>query len=142
EGLLAMLSERRQLIQGRIVMARAGTRVLEAGYGLGTLEPEGEDVFGRKTLVEQAFETGKVKLVPDIDREPSALGFAPPRTDLPPGKVSFIAVPIFENQTVLGVLVAFGCRHGWRSAIHDLDILRFAAAVIGQSLSVERRVAE
>lgn len=86
--------------------------------------------------------TGKLRFITDIDRECEENGFMPPRSLLPPGKVSFFAVPTFGNDAVLGVLVAFRPWEENRNFIHDLDILRFSAAVIGQSIGVERRVAE
>ena len=143
DGILSMLSERLHLIQGRVIVLGRESGAPEMRYCLGAPPTNAMDVpVGRDSLVGQVLATGKVKLVPDIDRDSALLGFSPPRNGLPAGKVSFFAVPIFENDIVLGALVAFRMREEKRSFIHDMDMLRFSAAVIGQSLGIEMRVAE
>jgi Nif-specific regulatory protein len=143
EGIIAMLSDRIHLLQAHILTASPETGLPEVRFGKGAGQwPVSGPAAGKGSLVGQVIATGKLRLVMDIDKEPSDLGFMPPRSMLPAGKVSFFAVPIFENDTVLGALVAFRQCEEKRSVLHDVDMLRFAAAVIGQSLGVERRVAE
>lgn len=142
QGLLQMLAERRRLVQGRIFMPNTKSGRLEMRYGLTPSLYDSANLDNRETAIEWTFKAGKVKLIPDIENETMPLGLSPVRSGLPSGKICFIAVPIFQSESVLGVLSVFGCAHEKRHAIHDMDILRFAAAVIGQSLSIERRVAE
>lgn len=143
DGVLSMLSDRLHLIRGRVIVSCRQSGAPEKRY---CLDASGSDAMngpvGRDTLVGQVLSTGMVKLVPDIDRESAPLGFSPPRDSLPAGRLSFFAVPIFENDIVLGALVAFRRREEKRSFVHDMDMLRFSAAVIGQSLGLEMRVAE
>ncbi|HKP96721.1 MAG TPA: sigma 54-interacting transcriptional regulator [Fibrobacteria bacterium] len=143
DGILSMLSERLHLILGRVIVLGRESGPPKIRYCLGSSRTEGLDLpVGRESLVGQVLATGKIKLVPDIDRDSALLGLSPPRNGLPAGKVAFFAVPIFENDTVLGALVAFRMHDEKRSFVHDMDMLRFSAAVIGQSLGIEMRVAE
>jgi Nif-specific regulatory protein len=142
DGVLSMLSERLHLIRGRVIVPGRLPGAAEMRFCLDPAPSESMQMpVLRDSLVGQVLSTGMVKLVPDIDRETAPLGFSPPRDTLPAGKVSFFAVPIFENDIVLGALVAFRMRDEKRSLVHDIDMLRFSAAVIGQSLGIEMRVA-
>ncbi|MEO7776116.1 MAG: sigma 54-interacting transcriptional regulator [Fibrobacteria bacterium] len=143
DGILSMLSERLHLILGRVIVLARESGPPEIRYCLGSDPADAMDMpLGRDSLVGQVLATGKIKLVTDIDRDSALLGFSRPRNGLPAGKVSFFAVPVFENDNVLGALVAFRMHDESRSFAHDMDMLRFSAAVIGQSLGIERRVAE
>ena len=143
DGIISMLSDRIHLLQAHVLAANPETGLPEVRFGKGAGQwPSPGMTAGKGSLAGQVIATGKLRLVMDIDKEPADLGFMPPRSVLPQGKVSFFAVPIFENDTVLGALVAFRRCEEKRSVLHDVDMLRFAAAVIGQSLGVERRVAE
>jgi Nif-specific regulatory protein len=143
EGILLMLSERINLRHVLLLTTHpeSGEPELRCGSG-GGLWPSAASAASQSGIVGQVFATGKLRFITDIDREKDEIGFMPPRSMLPPGKVSFFAVPTFGNDTVLGVLIAFRPWEEKRNFIHDLDILRFSAAVIGQSIGVERRVAE
>jgi Nif-specific regulatory protein len=142
DGVLSMLSDRLHLVRGRVIVAAGLNGAAEMRYCLDPAPSESLQAHvPGDSLVGQVLSTGKVKLVPDIDQETLQFGFSFPRDSLPSGKVSFFAVPIFENDIVLGALVAFRMRDEKRSLVHDIDMLRFSAAVIGQSLGIEMRVA-
>ena len=143
DGVLSLLSDRLHLIRGRVIVARGLKVFQEKRYSRTAPGSDAlEGPVGRDTLVGQVLATGRVKLVPDIGKEAFQPGSGPLLDPMPAGPISFFAVPIFENDIVLGVLVAFRPRDVNRSFVHDMDMLRFSAAVIGQSLGLETRVAD
>lgn len=139
EGLLAMLADRLHLLRGRVIVLSRGAGAPEAHYAAsGSGGESGSLPLDRNSPVGQVIATGRVKLVPDADRDPLFRNAIPPHA----GRVSFIAVPIFGNGAVAGVLAAFRTHDEKRSFIHDIDMLRFSAAVIGQCMSLEMRMAD
>ncbi len=143
EGIIHMLSDRLDLMHVHVLAADPGTEILEVRYGRGAREWFSPGLpNGSLSQVRQVIATGKLKLVTDIDKEEPDLGFMPPRSLLPPGRVSFLAVPILDNDEVLGALIAFRPWNERRNFIHDMDMLRFSAAVIGHSLGADKRIAE
>ena len=149
--MLHLMSELLGLNRGRIVLADrvAGNAPMSGtvhyAYGLTRAEmargqyAAGEGVTGR------VLATGRATIVQDIDAEPAFLGRMVERKDLPPETVAFIAVPIVEEQRVVGVLACHRIRSRVRPLADDLAMLKILATLTGQILqlasTVERRTA-
>ncbi|HEV7394201.1 MAG TPA: sigma 54-interacting transcriptional regulator, partial [Burkholderiales bacterium] len=76
------------------------------------------------------------------DEEPDFLGRAVARSDLPPGPVSFIALPIMIGQVAVGVLACHRIRRRVRALADDLTLLRILATLAGQLLQLEASLQE
>src|ERR1700731_1313172 len=104
--MLHLMSELLGLNRGRIVLRDEGqdTCRIRHAYGLTPQEVErgcyalGEGITGR------VLQNGQLTIVQDIDEEPDFLGRAVERSKLPPGSVSFIALPIVVERYTVGVL--------------------------------------
>lgn len=149
--MLHLCSELLGLNRGRILLADNLEAVMELppgsslqvasasiryAYGLTQQECErgrfrrGEGITGR------VLSTGQLIIVQDIDHEPAFLCRTVPRDDLPPGPVSFIAMPVRVGLSTVGVLACHRIRHRFRSLADDLSILGILATLIGQLLEL------
>ncbi|WP_425319734.1 sigma 54-interacting transcriptional regulator [Malikia spinosa] len=149
--MLHLCSELLGLNRGRILLADNLEAIMELPpgsslqvtsasirYAYGLTQPEcergrfrrGEGITGR------VLATGQLIIVQDIDHEPTFLCRTVPRDDLPPGPVSFIAMPVRVGLSTVGVLACHRIRHRFRSLADDLSILGILATLIGQLLEL------
>jgi Nif-specific regulatory protein len=156
--MLHLCSELLGLNRGRILLAdnldeaselssRRLLPVASAGicyaYGLTREEIARGRFLAGEGVVGRVLASGQLIIVQDIDNEPSFLARTVKRQDLPPGPVSFIALPICIGRSTVGVLACHRIRTRTRPLADDLSILGILATLIGQLLelqsSVERR---
>lgn len=142
--MLHLLSELLGLNRGRIVLfdESSNRASIRYAYGLtreeikrGVYEPD-EGITGR------VLARGQLIIVQDIDKEPSFLGRVVERSRLPPGPVSFIALPIMIGQKVIGVLATHRIRMRARPLTDDISILRILATMVGQVLHLREYIKE
>lgn len=148
QHMLHLLSELLGLNRGRVVLPdpESGELRISVAYGLTKEEVQkgryalGEGITGR------VLQTGETLIVQDIDAEPNYLARAIDRSKLPPGTVSFIAMPIQVDQRIAGVLGVHRLRSRQRPLGADIQVLRTIAELIGQSFKIhaliKRRTAE
>ena len=96
----------------------------------------GEGITGR------VMDTRQVAVIQNVDEERNFLFKAVDREILPDGVVSYLAVPIFNDQDCIGVLAAHRLRMRPRSIQSDLLILRVIATLIAQVVIIEALVFE
>ncbi|MDB5929055.1 MAG: transcriptional regulator, NifA subfamily, Fis family, partial [Polaromonas sp.] len=150
--MLHLISELLGLNRGRILLAdnfdtllslppdrllRVSSASIRYAYGLtreeiarGRFAP-GEGVTG------QVLATGQLIIVQDIDNEPTFLARTVQRANLPPGPVSFIALPIRIGRSTVGVLACHRIRRRSRPLADDLTILGILCTLIGQLLQLQ-----
>ncbi|WP_254073947.1 sigma 54-interacting transcriptional regulator [Burkholderia sp. S171] len=142
--MLHLMSELLGLNRGRVVLRDEGAKTsrIKHAYGLTPQEvecgcyDEGEGITG------QVLRNGHLIIVQDIDAEPGFLGRAVERSKLPPGPVSFIALPIMGGQFAIGVLACHRIRTRTRALADDVTLLRILATLIGQLLQLEANLME
>lgn len=140
--MLHLLSELLGLNRGRVVLPDPATGELRIAiaYGLTRAEIErgryapGEGITGR------VLQTGETLIVQDIDNEPAYLARSVRRDTLPNETVSFIALPILVNRTVIGVLGVHRLRSRQRQIGADLQVLKTIADLIGQIFKIEELI--
>jgi len=141
--MLHLLSELLGLNRGRIVLrdTEGDTCSIRYAYGLtreeiarGRYQPD-EGVTGSVLAREH------IVIVQDIDRDDLFLGRAVTRAKLPPGPVSFIALPIRIDQKTVGVLACHRIRSRNRAITDDVSMLRILATLTGQLLQLNSMVA-
>ena len=88
------------------------------------------------------MDTRQVAVIQNVDEERNFLFKAVDREILPDGVVSYLAVPIFNDQDCIGVLAAHRLRMRPRSIQSDLLILRVIATLIAQVVIIEALVFE
>ena len=142
--MLRLMSEMLGLNRGRVLLKdeETGGLVIKYSYGLtedqvarGRYEP-GEGITGR------VMDTRQVAVIQNVDEERNFLFKAVDREILPDGVVSYLAVPIFNDQDCIGVLAAHRLRMRPRSIQSDLLILRVIATLIAQVVIIEALVFE
>ena len=142
--MLRLMSEMLGLNRGRVLLKEdtTGGLVIKYSYGLteaqvarGRYEP-GEGITGR------VMDTGQVAVIQNVDEEHNFLFKAVDREILPDGVVSYLAVPIFNDQDCIGVLAAHRLRMRPRSIQSDLLILRVISTLIAQAVIIEALVFE
>lgn len=146
QGLLRLLSQLYGLNCGRVSLPDAATSTLQVRYSYG-LSPE-DLKAGRFNLnfnegvTGYVMRTGSIGLVPDVEKEPLFIHRITELSHHSGGRMAFIAVPILETGTPIGVLSVQ--REGLHERPFDSDIslLRVAAAMIGQLLRIHKFVVE
>ncbi|SDG64444.1 transcriptional regulator, NifA subfamily, Fis family [Pseudomonas abietaniphila] len=142
--MLHLLSELLGLNRGRIVLfdEAAGQACIRYAYGL-TRDEIKRGVYAlEEGITGRVLARGQLIIVQDIDKEPSFLGRVVERSKLPPGPVSYIALPIMIGQKVIGVLATHRIRMRARPLTDDLSILRILATMAGQILHLRTYVKE
>lgn len=142
--MLHLLSELLGLNRGRIVLfdEAAGQACIRYAYGL-TRDEIKRGVYAlEEGITGRVLARGQLIIVQDIDKEPSFLGRVVERSKLPPGPVSYIALPIMIGQKVIGVLATHRIRMRVRPLTDDLSILRILATMAGQILHLRTYVKE
>ncbi|WP_343649317.1 sigma 54-interacting transcriptional regulator [Herbaspirillum sp.] len=138
--MLHLLSELLGLNRGRVVLRDEGSDTARIRYAYGLTRKEmargvyqpGDGVTGR------VLESGQLTIVQDIDQEPRFLLRAVPRADLPPGPVSFIAMPITIDRQTVGVMACHRIRTRMRTLSDDLTVLRILSTLAGQLLQLQQ----
>jgi Nif-specific regulatory protein len=144
QSILRLLSQLLGLNRGRVLLADQRTNALGIRYAYGLTDEErrrgryalGEGVTGR------VFQSGQVALIQNIDDEPAYLRRAIDRGVLPSEPVSYIALPIQQQDRTIGVLAVHRLRQRERPFQRDLTLLRVIATLIAQVLRVSDLVAE
>ncbi len=149
--MLHLMSELLGLNRGRIVLADrvAGNAPVSGtvhySYGLTRAEMARGQYAAGEGITGRVLATGGAMIVQDIDAEPAFLSRMVERKNLPPEIVAFIAVPIFEERRVVGVLGCHRIRSRVRPLADDLAMLRIFATITGQILqlasAIEKRTA-
>ncbi len=143
-GTLRLLSQLLGLNRGRVALADRERGVLTIRYAYGLTEEErsrgvygpGEGITGR------VFQSGQVALVQDIDNEQEYLQRAVSREVLPKETVAYIAVPILQDETPIGVLGVHRLRGRSRPFERDIALLQVIATFISQILRIDQLIAE
>ena len=143
-GILRLISQMLGLNRGRVLLPRANESALQIRYSYGLTEDErlrgvyaiGEGVTGR------VMKTGQVAVIQNIDEEPLYLYRAVERSTLPNDIVAYIAVPILDGETPVGVLAAHRIRLRRRAIDADLVVLRIIATFIAQILKINNLIEE
>ncbi|GAB7539855.1 sigma-54-dependent Fis family transcriptional regulator [Burkholderia sp. 3C] len=136
---LHLMSELLGLNRGRVVLldeARDRSRIRYA-YGLKPDEIERGQYAPGEGVTGHAIRHGQLIIVQDIDQDDLFLARAVPRELLPPGPVSFIAMPIRIEGRSVGVLACHRIRMRNRTLASDISILRILATLAGQLLQLE-----
>ena len=142
--MLRLMSEMLGLNRGRVLLKDDATGGLMIKYSYGLTEDQvargrykpGEGITGR------VMDTRQVAVIQNVDEERNFLFKAVDREILPDGVVSYLAVPIFNDQDCIGVLAAHRLRMRPRSIQSDLLILRVIATLIAQVVIIEALVFE
>ena len=146
QGLLRLLSQLYGLNCGRVSLPDAPTSTLQVRYSYG-LSPD-DLKAGRFNLnfnegvTGYVMRTGSIGLVPDVNKEPLFLRRITELSHHSGGRMAFIAVPILETGTPIGVLSVQREGLHERPFDNDISLLRVAAAMIGQLLRIHKFVVE
>ncbi|WP_019570227.1 sigma-54-dependent Fis family transcriptional regulator [Thioalkalivibrio sp. ALE11] len=139
-GILRLLSQILGLNCGRVLAPNQKNEVLEVRYSYGLTHArlrEGAFSVGYDEGVTGfVMRTGSTGLVPDIDREPLYLQRITERPHNDTTRIAFIAVPILESGTPVGVLSVQ--KAGGQETPFEADIatLKVAASAIGQVMRI------
>ncbi|HEV7814345.1 MAG TPA: sigma 54-interacting transcriptional regulator [Janthinobacterium sp.] len=140
--ILHLLSELLGLNRGRIVLLDDDGKTSSIRYAYGLTRQE--TARGRYALDEGVtggvLARGQLVIVQDIDRDDNFLARAVPRDKLPPGPISFIALPIQVEGKSVGVLACHRIRTRNRALADDLSMLRIMATLAGQLLQLQATI--
>ena len=138
EGILALLSAKLDLTQGRVVLPDPVSGLLRITYSHGLNAGEiarglyalGEGVTGR------VMSSGEIALIPDVSKEPTYVArvFAPAKQQML--VVAYIAAPIIRDDVPVGVLAVHRMEGSQCHFDSDLFIVQIMAAMIGQNLHI------
>ena len=143
-GILRLLSSRLKLEKGRVILPNSETGMLHISYACDLTDEEvrkgiyarGEGITGRVLL------TGELAVVPDVTREPRFLALVTADREPHPHPLAYIAVPIVQKDTPIGVLAVQRRAPDQTHFVHDLNLLQIVAAMIGQILQINALVRE
>jgi len=141
---LRLMSQMLGLNRGRVLLPSTTTSHLHIRYCYGLTNEErkkgqyehGEGITGK------VMKTGKLAVVQNIDEDTGYLFRAIERTTLPDDMVAYIAVPIMDGDTPIGVLAAHRLRMRPRPVDADLIILRILATFIAQIIKINNLIDE
>ena len=139
-SMLRLLSQMLGLNRGRVMqpMLPQEKMSIQYSYGLTDLErARGVYQFG-EGISGKVMSTGREVVVQDIDEDPDFLFRAVERDTLPDGVVSFLAVPILDDNIPIGVLGAHRLRRRARCFDADLTVMRIIATFIAQILRINQ----
>ena len=140
--ILHLLSEILGLNRGRVVLAEEGsdTYAIRFAYGL-TREQIARGRFRRgEGVTGRAIADGRLIILQDIDKEAGFLFRTVERAKLPEGTVAYMAMPLVADGRTVGAIGCHRIRHRERQLADDVAILRIAATIIGQLLTLNTRV--
>ncbi|WP_455198785.1 sigma 54-interacting transcriptional regulator [Kaarinaea lacus] len=134
KAILKLLSENLHLHRGRVILPDPDTGKLHIRFSEQLSEAErnrasyaiGEGVTG------QVMATGQIALIPDVSSEPLYLARITNIERLHKQRLSYIAIPILQNNTPIGVLAAEADKAIQTDFQQELHVLKIIAAMIGQ----------
>lgn len=137
--ILHLMSELLGLNRGRIVLKDATGELCRIRYAYGLTKSEVERGCYRldEGVTGHVLTQGQLVIVQDIDGDDAFLARAVHRENLPPGPVSFIALPVRIEDRTVGVLACHRIRHRNRALASDVSILRILATLAGQMLQLQ-----
>lgn len=143
-GILRLMSEMLGLNRGRVLLSRPDQRALQIQYSYGLTEKERKrGVYSfEEGITGRVMRKGQLAVVQNIDEEPDYLFRAVDRMTLPKGVVAYIAIPILDDNSPVGVLAVHRLRMRPRSFSADLVILRILATFIAQIIKINSLIDE
>jgi Nif-specific regulatory protein len=141
---LRLMSQMLGLNRGRVLLPSTTTSHLHIRYSYGLTSEErkkGHYEYG-EGITGKVMKTGKLAVVQNIDEDTGYLFRAIERTTLPDDMVAYIAVPIMDGDTPIGVLAAHRLRMRLRPVDADLIILRILATFIAQIIKINNLIDE
>lgn len=143
-GTLRLMSQMLGLNRGRVLLPSATGETLRIRYSYGLRDEEhrsgvyniGEGITG------SVMKSGQPAVIQNIDEEQNYLFKAVDRETLPDGVVAYIAVPIMDGNSTIGVLATHRLRMRPRAIDADLMILRILATFIAQIISINNLIEE
>jgi len=143
-GILRLMSEMLGLNRGRVLLCSQDQRALQIQYSYGLTEEERErGVYSfEEGITGRVMRQGQLAVVQNIDEEPDYLFRAVDRMTLPEGVVAYIAIPILDENSPVGVLAVHRLRMRPRSFSADLVILRILATFIAQIIKINSLIDE
>ncbi|MFT6654359.1 MAG: Nif-specific regulatory protein [Marinomonas primoryensis] len=143
-GTLRLMSQMLGLNRGRVLLPSAINDNLQIRYSYGLRDEErrlgvykiGEGITG------SVMKSGQPAVIQNIDEEQNYLFRAVDRETLPDDVVAFIAVPIMDGNSTIGVLAAHRLRMRPRAIDSDLMILRILSTFIAQIISINNLIKE
>ncbi len=134
-GILSLLADRLRLLRGRVILPNKNNK-LYIRYCFGLTEEERLrgvcDID--KGITGKVMKGGQIALVHDVTKEPLFLVQGTNITNL---CVTYIAVPIVQDEIPVGVLAAHPENKSSRNFNNaDIEILKILACMIGQVLKI------
>ena len=146
QGLLRLLSQLYGLNCGRVSLPDAATSTLQVRYSYGLsiddLKAGRFNLNFNEGVTGYVMRTGSIGLVPDVDKEPLFIRRITELSHHRGGRMAFIAIPILETGTPIGVLSVQREGLHERPFDNDISLLRVAAAMTGQLLRIHSFVVE
>ena len=137
-AMLRMMSQVLGLNRGRVLLPQGDQIKIRYSYGLTTREHNRGVYLSGEGITGKVMTSGQLVVIENIDQEPGLLFRAVERKTLPQEVVSYIALPIMDGDTPIGVLACHRIRDRLRPFDADLVILRTFATLIGQTLKINR----
>ena len=143
-GILRLMSQMLGLNRGRVLLSRPDGRALQIHYSYGLTDEERKrGVYSfEEGITGRVMRQGQLAVVQNIDEEPDYLFRAVDRMTLPKGVVAYIAIPILDGDSPVGVLAVHRLRMRPRSFSADLVILRILATFIAQIIKINSLIEE
>lgn len=137
---LHLMSELLGLNRGRVVLwddEGHNSCSIRYAYGLTKAEVARGRYMPGEGITGSVISHGQMTIVQDIDREELFLSRSVKRSQLPPGTVAFLALPIRVEGRTVGVLACHRIRMRNRALADDVAMLGVLAALAGQLLQLE-----
>ncbi len=143
-SILRLLSQMLGINRGRVLLPSTEDEYLHIRYSYGITDAERARGVYRydEGITGKVMSTGQQVVIQDIDQEDDFLFRAVDRQVLPQEVVSYMAVPILDDNLPIGVLGAHRLRMRQRSFDADLVILRIMATFIAQIIKISALINE
>lgn len=134
--MLHLMSELLGLNRGRIILPEASGESLSIryAYGLTAAQKARGRYLNGEGITGTVFAQRHPIIVQDIRQDRFFLGRAVDKSDLPPEKVSFIAMPLIAGSECVGVLACHRLRLSERTMHDDMALLQILATLTAQLL--------
>ncbi|WP_077529342.1 sigma-54 interaction domain-containing protein [Vreelandella utahensis] len=147
EGILRLIAQLCGLNCGRVALPNQTTGAMEIYHHYGLSEANVEhgrfDLRKGEGVTGHVMRTGSIGLVPDVDDEPLFVRRVTETSGVTSNeRLAFIAVPILEAGSPIGVLSVQRETDMARPFHLDISLLRVASAMIGQVLRINEFVEE
>lgn len=134
KAILHLLSSNLHLHRGRVILPDPESGKLRIRFALQLSQAEcerasysiGEGITG------QVMATGQIALIPDVSSEPMYLARITNIRSLQDQRLAYIAVPILQNNSPIGVLAVEAGKPIQSDFQQELHVLKIIAAMIGQ----------